>query len=465
MKWTLKLITEFDSGETKVQEVTSLERTEAFIKPASLGMSIAESKQIAANIQARMVSDQVDRHNKALTACRFCGQRVRTKGYYKSVFKSVFGKVPMRVRRVWGCECRGAENRTFSSLSTGKNPTSPELKYLTSKLGALMPFGKVADFLGELLPASAKTNANSVRNRLMRVGRRLEKTAANPEVQRPETPAPVIVVGLDGGYVRGRSGPEHNFEVVAGKVLADETATRFAFVREGTGSASPRVQQAMIQAGCTDGSQVTVLSDGDAGLRAIQREVAPKSEHILDWFHLAMRFQHVIQGARGLSHEQIRPLAKLWVTGRVDRAKWCLWNGKSVKGLHYLQAVQDWLTPTRQREAPGLAHLSTALRDLVQYLNANRDSLPNYGQRYRAEQPISTARVESTVNEVIAKRMVKKQQMRWNRFTVQPFLTVRVHVLNGSLNKSSARGTRTSGHQLWRVHPTLFHSLLIRYEV
>ncbi len=176
-----------------------------------------------------------------------------------------------------------------------------------------------------------------------------------------------------------------------------------------------------------------MLSDGDAGLRAIQREVAPKSKHILDWFHLAMRFQHVIQVARGLSHDQIQTLAKLWATGRVDRAKWCLWNGKSVKGLQYLQAVQDWLNCTRQRRAPGLARLSTSLRDLLQYLNANGDSLPNYGKRYRADQPISTAWVESTVNEVIAKRMVKKQQMRWNRFTVQPFLTVRVHVLNGTL--------------------------------
>src|SRR6516225_9624114 len=50
----------------------------------------------------------------------------------------------------------------------------------------------------------------------------------------------------------------------------------------------------------------------------------------------------------------IRTIAKLWVTGRVDRAKWCLWNGKPVKGLHYLQGVQDWLIPSRQRGAPEL---------------------------------------------------------------------------------------------------------------
>jgi hypothetical protein len=82
-----------------------------------------------------------------------------------------------------------------------------------------------------------------------------------------------------------------------------------------------------------------------------------------------------------------------------------------------------------------LGRLSTALQDLLQHLTANQDSLPNYGQRYRSDPPISTAWVESTVNEVIAKRMVKKQQMRWNRYTVQPFLTVRVHVLNDTLEQ------------------------------
>ena len=54
-------------------------------------------------------------------------RQVRTKGYYRSVLKSVFGKVPMRLRRVWGGECRGAAQRTVSSMPTGKNLTTPEL--------------------------------------------------------------------------------------------------------------------------------------------------------------------------------------------------------------------------------------------------------------------------------------------------------------------------------------------------
>ena len=41
--------------------------------------------------------------------------------------------------------------------------------------------------------------------------------------------------------------------------------------------------------------------------------------------------------------------------------------------------------------------------------------------------------MESAVNEVVAKRMNKAQQMRWNRASVQPFLDVRTAVLNDTL--------------------------------
>ena len=45
--------------------------------------------------------------------------------------------------------------------------------------------------------------------------------------------------------------------------------------------------------------------------------------------------------------------------------------------------------------------------------------------------------VESAINEIVARRiMMKKQQMRWNRWTVQPFLDVRVAVLDGTLEGS-----------------------------
>ncbi len=62
-----------------------------------------------------------------------------------------------------------------------------------------------------------------------------------------------------------------------------------------------------------------------------------------------------------------------------------------------------------------------------------------YAARRRRGQPISTAFVESAVNEIVAKRMTKRQQMRWDRATVQPFLDVRTAVLNGTLEDAFRR--------------------------
>jgi hypothetical protein len=71
--------------------------------------------------------------------------------------------------------------------------------------------------------------------------------------------------------------------------------------------------------------------------------------------------------------------------------------------------------------------------ELLAYLERNQGALVHYAARRRSGEPISTVFVESLVNEIIAKRMNKKQQMRWNRATVQPFLDVRTAVLNDTL--------------------------------
>jgi hypothetical protein len=58
---------------------------------------------------------------------------------------------------------------------------------------------------------------------------------------------------------------------------------------------------------------------------------------------------------------------------------------------------------------------------------------PNFGERYRNGETISTAFVESTVNQVISKRMVKKQQMQWTPRGAHLLLQTRTKVLNNEL--------------------------------
>jgi hypothetical protein len=52
---------------------------------------------------------------------------------------------------------------------------------------------------------------------------------------------------------------------------------------------------------------------------------------------------------------------------------------------------------------------------------------------------ISTAFVESTVNQVTSKRMVKKQQMRWTKQGAHLLLQVRLQTLNGDLRDTFCR--------------------------
>ena len=62
-----------------------------------------------------------------------------------------------------------------------------------------------------------------------------------------------------------------------------------------------------------------------------------------------------------------------------------------------------------------------------------------YAARHRCREPIATSFVESAVDEIIAWRMAKSQQMRWSKPTPPPFLDVRTAVLNGTLEDAFRR--------------------------
>lgn len=71
-----------------------------------------------------------------------------------------------------------------------------------------------------------------------------------------------------------------------------------------------------------------------------------------------------------------------------------------------------------------------AVREFETYIGANRTFTPNYGDRYRHGETISTAFVESAVNQVLSKRFVKRQLMRWTERGAYLLLQVRTKVLN-----------------------------------
>lgn len=69
------------------------------------------------------------------------------------------------------------------------------------------------------------------------------------------------------------------------------------------------------------------------------------------------------------------------------------------------------VTIPRFRSAPSRLRVPGYAR----YIEANAPFIPNYGERWRNADIIASGFVESTVNEVVSKRMVKKQQMQWTK--------------------------------------------------
>jgi hypothetical protein len=73
------------------------------------------------------------------------------------------------------------------------------------------------------------------------------------------------------------------------------------------------------------------------------------------------------------------------------------------------------------------------LDEFHSYLYRNAESLVNYNIARIAGERVSTAHVESTVNQLVNWRMCKRQQMRWSAVRAQLLLHVRTSDLNGRL--------------------------------
>ncbi len=354
--WRVKLVAELEPGVTAETEVARIERGEE-AGLADLGLRLDEAKRLTAALQAEIVTAQVTTAGERRRWCAGCGRMLASKGHYATTFRSLFGDVPVRVRRLLVCPCHGpGEPKSFAALDLGAGAVAPELAYVTARYAALAPFGKVAALLSELLPVGGARNAGTVRNRTLRVGEDVVQQHSIETAKRVLAQAGPVVVGLDGGYVRSRHRrKERHFEVVAGKVIdAHGVQHRFAFARNGQAASAAAFRQALAAAGVGADTPAAVLCDGDAGLWRLQREVLPGATLVLDWWHAAVRFEHALQAARGLGAGTADThLADEAVRG-LERAKWRLWHGRWTGCRRKLTALCRWTKCTPLRDVAGV---------------------------------------------------------------------------------------------------------------
>ena len=107
------------------------------------------------------------------------------------------------------------------------------------------------------------------------------------------------------------------------------------------------------------------------------------------------------------------------VNGNVDQAL------RLVDGLKTMLDGEQ-ISPERQK-------LLRTIREFGKYIAANQAYIPDYGDRCRNGERISSAFAESAVNQLVSRRMVKQQQMHWTERGAHLLLQVCAQMMNGDL--------------------------------
>jgi hypothetical protein len=365
--------------------------------------------------------------------------------------KTVFGPVEVANPRWKRCACQREGPRTFRPAAAWLQgaQTSPELLYLETKWASLIPFEKVADLLKEVLPVGETANHETIREHLQAVAQRVEEELGEERKPRDfaaldavaELPLPdgPMTVGLDGGYVRAAH-KQGCFEVIAGRsVVAFRRAEGdlvppakcFGFVQTYDEKPRQRLWEVMKSQGMQENQQLVFMTDGGEDVRQVQEYLHPNSEHIIDWFHITMRLTVLQQQTKALTAEtetQGKAAPK-----QIESVKHLLWHGNVEEALDRIDSLFLDLDLISRRCEPA-AKLARGIAEFRTYIRNNRGSIPNFGERYRQGETISTAFVESTVNQVVSRRFVKKQQMGWTLKGAHLLLQTRTKVLNNELD-------------------------------
>jgi hypothetical protein len=444
MKIEIRLRIDAGDGEACDEEVLVLDKPHDRLE--QIGLSLDEAKNLLGRVQERLVGAQAGAYAAEHRHCSACDASLRSKGKTVIRFRTPFGDVPVASPRLHRCACDTATTRTFSPLADlFHEHVAPEMLYLETKWASLVSFGVTVDLLKDVLPVGATLNAETVRHHLHRVAARAEAELGEEQFtfiesspyQRARLPLPEgpVVVGVDGGYVRAREpdreGRQTHFEVMVGKSMAEDRGDRyFGLVQSFDRKRKRRLHEVLRDQGFQMNQEITFLTDGGDSVRNIAVDMSPCADHVLDWFHITMRLTVMGQYVKGLAHNREAEAAEIERT--LKRIKGFLWNGNTREALICARDLEEDLDEI-ETDYSGMKAFRKNAAEFHIYITRNAHTIPNYAERHRYGERVSTAFVESTVNTVVGKRFAKRQQMRWSKRGAHFMLQTRTRALDGTL--------------------------------
>ncbi len=394
----LRLVRIGVEGEEPCTDVMEINRPGDLVDVANLGLTLSEAKRLLAGVQREVVAAQIKEHAVRRPDCSRCGS-------------AGVG---------WPSHCR----------------STPELDRLQAHLCAVTTYRTAADLLKQMFPVDAGKHHETLRRHTLKIGEVLGECAA----VRPETAVSAIVVTLDSTFIRSCAEGERHLEVRVGNVETQSGGRQvFGAVAKAGTDVEALIHRTLDAVGRTTDTALTAFTDGCPGLRRILADAGVTARPMLDWFHVAMRLQHLKQIASALPvDDPARAEAKAVIIAEVERLHWRIWNGKAKDAqisidrvravMHHFQGEPDG----RKSIAPS-RELWTVLQALDRYLAGQSAWLADYAERHRAGLRVGTAITEGTANFLVNRRMNRSQQMRWSRRGADLLLQVQCTVYNGTL--------------------------------
>ena len=450
MKWRVMVELGGAEGSLELREVSVGECATGAYSAEALGLTVAEGKKTLAALQRHLVQAQTEEHCRSRRRCEHRGARRPLKDLRPRRLTSLFGVVEVRAPRFGPCRCGVASRRTITPVAEiMPDRCTPAYERTVAKMGALLPYRRARSLLEEFFPLGEAPEVETIRQRTLHVGAGLERQAVAPPTSAPPTEAQSIALAIDEGHVKAvRSYQARSFEVFVAQISNDEgNQVVFSSMPAEADRQARQLRGVPHDLGATARTPVTILSDSADGPRALGEaaSVGP-THHVLDWFHLAMRIQHVTQAA------------KIWPDARVAERKegarladtiehihWRLWHGQVRRALDLIGETLAMIEATAKTASPNAAAAGKVvgvLRDLETYVSGQSELIIDYATARGSDEPISTATTESTVQWLLHRRMGANQQMRWSPRGAHLMLKVRTAVVNGTFNKDHATAGR-----------------------
>lgn len=426
MDYELRVIVEkvsIPSQEVVQRDTIKVHPVKAPVSILDLGLRHAEQISLLEKVQTTLLAEQCQLIELDHPACPKCGQKLKKNGHTPSQFHAVFSDHTVRIQKhlCTNRDCRWQSAPTTTSVFG--THIHPDLAKLQCEQGALFSYREAQSNLEKLnCNHRSVNNHNQVKLMSDQVGALLSaQNRLPPSAKECAAPAQALIVQIDGGHIPIQDKTKRSFEALSAivyrpesireidkhhRVIVDKSCALSAGDDE-LATIKVYLLNAAYKQGLNPQTQVTALADGASNCWCVISTLQShcrQLECILDWFHIAKKFESVKNGLAEMFSESL------------DRAKWSLWHGDGDGAIRKLELLMSNVTDPNKR---------SKLKGLYHYLKRNRGYLVNYEARDQANETYTSQVAEFHIESVINARHKKSGKMQWTREGAHHVLQIR----------------------------------------